>query len=144
MKHILFLPVLLAFAFFVFCLSFAGCASSQLQSSGLGARAITKSTSDIDLLNKHIAEISKKNTFPIIVEPLRKSMHNPDRFEFIKAEYALQERKHKRPSVTHITYYYLIRIHFRGENAFGALRLSHQDFALYPDGNIRALPKKQR
>ena len=142
MKHILFLAILLAVTFSLFCMAFAGCASSQLQSSGLGARAITKSTSDIDLLNKHIAEISKKNTFPIIVEPLRESMHNPDRFEFIKAEYSLQERKHKRPSVTHITYYYLIRIHFRGENAFGALRLSHTDFALYPTGDIRQIKKK--
>ena len=140
MKHILFLLVLLAFALFVFCMAFAGCTSHPIQTTN--ANATVRHTSDIDKLKAMIPSVSKGGTFPNIVESLHKSMHNPDRFEFIKAEYLLREKSTKRPSATHITYYYLIRIHFRGENAFGALRLSHQDFALYPDGNIRALPKK--
>ena len=120
---------------------FSGCASKPV--SNPDTNAVITDKSDIDVLRKHIAQISENGTFPVIVEPLRKSMHNPDRFEFIRAESALRERSIKRPSGTHITYYYLIRIHFRGENAFGALRLSHQDYHLYPTGKIQAIQKRK-
>ena len=104
---------------------------------------VIKHSDEIEVLRKHIAEISENSTFPRIVEPLQKSTHNPDRFEFIRADSALREKYTKRPSATHITYYYLIRIHFRGENAFGALRVSYQDYHLYPSGKIQAIEKKK-
>lgn len=131
--------------FFSFSLIFTilvfsfGCSSQPI--SNTTSNVVIKHSSDIDILRKHIAKISENSTFPALVESLRKSMHNPERFEFIKAESVLREKSNKRPSGTHITYYYLIRIHFRGENAFGALRVSHQDFALYPTGKIHPIKK---
>lgn len=117
-----------------------GCASRP---DALNENVIIKHDADIKILREHVASISKENTFPFIVEPLRQSMHNPDRFEFIRAESLLREKSSKRSSGVHITYYYLIRIHFRGENVFGALRKSHQDYHLYPTGKIHPIQKKK-
>ena len=122
--------------------SVIGCTSRQVPSTHLNtAGAVIRHTDQIGLLRSHIATISENNTFPRLTNALRKSMHNPHRFEFIRGEYQLQETTHKRLSGTHITYHYVIRIHYRGENAFGALRTATQDFHLYPDGEIH-IPKK--
>ena len=141
MKYIAFLFFIVTMA----CIAFLfGCTSHSAQESATIDKGVfIKHKDQIEPLRKYLNQISENNTFPHIVESLKKSMHNPDRFEFIRAKSSLHEKRTKRPSGTHITYYYQIRIHFRGENAFGALRLSHQDFALYPDGTIRTLPKKR-
>ena len=114
-----------------------GCTSTVTHNQNV----VIKHTSDIDKLRPYLADLSK-DSFQGLIDALQRAMHNPDRFEFIRTESALREKSTKRPSGTHITYYYLIRIHYRGENAFGALRLAHQDYHLYPDGAIRAIEKK--
>ena len=128
-------------AMIVFLLIVIGCAAHTVVNPT--SNVVIRNTSDVDVLRKHVAKISEKGTFPALVESLKKSMHNPDRFEFIRAESMLREQSHKRPSGIHIKYYYLIRLHFRGENAFGALRLSHQDYHLHPNGKIIPISKKK-
>ena len=118
----------------------SGCAS--LPTPTPHANAVIKHTNEIDTLRAFLANTSENQTFPMLTHALKESMHNPKKFEFIRAESALRESSHKRPTGTHITYYYLIRIHFRGENAFGALRLSHQDYHLFPTGKIYRIQKK--
>ena len=118
----------------------SGCAS--LPTPTPNENAVIKHTDEIDTLRAFLANTSENQTFPMLTHALKESMHNPKKFEFIRAESALRESSHKRPTGTHITYYYLIRIHFRGENAFGALRLSHQDYHLFPTGKIYRIQKK--
>ena len=118
----------------------SGCAS--LPTPTPHENAVIKHTDEIDTLRAFLANTSENQTFPMLTHSLKESMHNPKKFEFIRAESALRESSHKRPTGTHITYYYLIRIHFRGENAFGALRLSHQDYHLFPTGKIYRIQKK--
>ena len=118
----------------------SGCAS--LPTPTPNENAVIKHTNEIDTLRAFLANTSENQTFPMLTHALKESMHNPKKFEFIRAESALRESSHKRPTGTHITYYYLIRIHFRGENAFGALRLSHQDYHLFPTGKIYRIQKK--
>ena len=118
----------------------SGCAS--LPTPTPHENAVIKHTDEIDTLRAFLANTSENQTFPMLTHALKESMHNPKKFEFIRAESALRESSHKRPTGTHITYYYLIRIHFRGENAFGALRLSHQDYHLFPTGKIYRIQKK--
>ena len=118
----------------------SGCAS--LPTPTPHENAVIKHTDEIDTLRKFLANTSENQTFPMLTHALKESMHNPKKFEFIRAESALRESSHKRPTGTYITYYYLIRIHFRGENAFGALRLSHQDYHLFPTGKIYRIQKK--
>ena len=118
----------------------SGCAS--LPTPTPHENAVIKHTDEIDILREFLANTSENQTFPMLTHALKESMHNPKKFEFIRAESALRESSHKRPTGTYITYYYLIRIHFRGENAFGALRLSHQDYHLFPTGKIYRIQKK--
>lgn len=118
----------------------SGCAS--LPTPTPNENAVIKHTDEIDTLRAFLANTSENQTFPMLTHALKESMHNPKKFEFIRAESALRESSHKRPTGTYITYYYLIRIHFRGENAFGALRLSHQDYHLFPTGKIYRIQKK--
>ena len=118
----------------------SGCAS--LPTPTPHENAVIKHTDEIDTLRAFLANTSENQTFPMLTHALKESMHNPKKFEFIRAESALRESSHKRPTGTYITYYYLIRIHFRGENAFGALRLSHQDYHLFPTGKIYRIQKK--
>ena len=124
----------------ILLLSLLGCSTSK--STSLPKTTFIKHKEELDVLRKYLAEISKGSTFPTIVEPLKKSMHNPDRFAFIRAESSLHERRIRSPDLTRIRYYYLIRIHFRGENAYGAIRAFHQDYHLHPNGKIIPIKEK--
>ena len=127
--------------FFVFCMVLTGCVSYTPPDTNpvfLGGE------DEIESLRKHLDQISKNNTFPHIVGTLKRSAYNPDRFELVRAETSLHQKRTRNPSGIHITYYYLIRIHFRDEErTYRKLILSYQDYALYPDGKIQILPKKR-
>ena len=123
---------------FLVCCLF-GC---TLQYESPKPSVIIESKSEISELQKHLNAISENGEYPSIVQSLKRVMHNPDRFEFIRAESTLRSKLYKRSSGGHVRkYHYLIRIHYRGENAFGALRLNYQDYHLYPTGKTYLIKK---
>ena len=98
---------------------------------------VIKHSDEKDLLEKEIAKISENDTFPTLVEPLKKSMDNPDSFQLVQASYEVREKYTHKPSELHINYYCLIRISFAGRNELERLYTSYQDYALYPNGKIQ-------
>ena len=66
-----------------------------------------------------------------IIESLKESMHNPERFEYIDMRVGKSE-----PNYT------IIIIRFRGENAFGALRIGEQKLQINKNGSMRFISSK--